>query len=121
MPVTLPALALDTSIGEALVRRCVRRAALYTLANDRSMSEEAVAAALYEEADGGQAMTETVLAELGEEEARRIGVWARDHALRRCEIAAGELEAAAASLRVDADPAAIALLAAGPAVGRAIR
>lgn len=114
--------ALDTDAGERLQARSIRRAVLLDLAGGDPDAERQVATGILEAEDDGEAMAITHFHGLPEEERLRIARWSRDHARRRCEIAAEELVDAAESLGLaEVEPEAVALLAAGTAVGKAIR
>lgn len=115
--------ALATDLGQRLIARRLTRAVLIALANGSEDAEREIAHGLLDSPDGGESMALARFRELPDDERERLALWARDNARRRCQHAADELIAAALDLGCDAEvePEAVALLAAGPGVGRAMQ
>jgi hypothetical protein len=114
--------ALDTPTGEALQARNARRVLLLDLVDRDPNAERLVVEGMLEAEDQGEAMARAVFSDLRPTEQRRISEWAEQRARDRCEVAARELLIAAESLgETEVEPAHVALLAAGPACGKAVR
>jgi len=112
--------AMRTEAGEALQARSARRVLLLGLVDDPE-AERAVVEGMIEAEDQGEAMARAALADLPSAEQVRVSRWAQEATLARCEAAARELLTAAESIGcAPPEPDAVALLAAGPACGRAV-